>query len=83
MNTTPFINAPTSLEEALSNRAVKDVLITINHPVEWKTDRGFTYLDLVLWRIKQGHREDRILSDIISKLEWARQAELKEAIVRG
>lgn len=80
---TPFINAPTSLEEALENRAIRDHLSLIPHPSEGKASYGFTYLDHLLWRKKQGYKEQRIMDDILYALKKPIQEELKESIIRG
>lgn len=80
---TPFINAPTSLEEALNSRAIRDILAQKPHPNEGKAQYGFTYLDHLLWRKKQGYKEQRIMDDILHVLKKIRQDELRESIVRG
>lgn len=83
ITSTAFINAPLSLEEALENRAVRDHLSLIPHPNEGKAQYGFTFLDHLLWRKKQGYSSQRIMSDILHTLNKARQEELRESIVRG
>ena len=83
---TPFINAPTSLEEALSNRAVRDILASHPHPREHMTEQGFTYLDYALWCYQHKYRKASlpfILKTILKMVEKARHEELEEAIIRG
>lgn len=80
---TPFINAPLSLEEALENRAIRDHLSQLPHPSKGKAQYGFTYLDHLLWRKKQGYSEQRIIDDILHALKKTRQDELRETIIRG
>jgi hypothetical protein len=38
-----------NLQEMLTKRSIKDILVTANHPVEKMNEQGFTFLDYCLY----------------------------------